>query len=58
MVEQPVKHKKKREMFRQDAPAAWKNYQATRLQATAKEADAWLAKLEAGEDAEAPECHV
>jgi hypothetical protein len=23
---------------------------------TAEEADAWLAKLEAGEDAEAPEC--
>jgi hypothetical protein len=24
---------------------------------TAEEADAWLAKLEAGENAEAPECH-
>jgi len=58
MVEQPMKHKKKHELFRQDALAAWKNYQATGLHATAKEADAWLAKLEAGEQAEAPDCHV
>jgi hypothetical protein len=25
---------------------------------TAEEADAWLAKLEAGEDAKPPECHL
>jgi predicted transcriptional regulator len=58
MVEQPMKLKKKHELFRQDALAAWKNYQATDLHATAEEADAWLAKLEADEQAEAPDCHV
>jgi predicted transcriptional regulator len=58
MVEQPMKLKKKHELFRQDALAAWKNYQATGLHATAEEADAWLAKLEADEQAEAPDCHV
>jgi predicted transcriptional regulator len=47
-----------REQFPQDALAAWNNYQATGLHLTEEEADAWLAKLEAGKDAEAPECHV
>jgi predicted transcriptional regulator len=53
-----MKHEKMRELFRQDALAAWKDYQATGLHATAKEADAWLAKLEADEQAEAPDCHA
>ena len=57
-VEQYVSREEEREQFRQDALAAWNDYQATGLHATAEEADAWLAKLEAGEDAEAPVCHV
>ena len=57
-VEQYVGREEKREQFRQDALTAWDAYQATGLHATAEEADAWLARLEAGEDAEAPECHV
>jgi len=57
-VEQFVAREEKREAFRQDALAAWANYQTTGLHATAEEADAWLAKLEAGENAEAPECHL
>jgi predicted transcriptional regulator len=57
-VEQYVSREEKREQFRQDALAAWNDYQATGLHATAEEADAWLAKLEAGEDAKAPECHA
>ena len=57
-VEQYVSREEKREQFRQDALAAWNDYQATGLHATAEEADAWLAKLETGEDAEAPVCHV
>jgi predicted transcriptional regulator len=56
-VEQYVGREEKREQFRQDALAAWNNYQATGLHATAEEADAWLARLESGEEAEAPECH-
>jgi len=57
-VEQYVSREEQRERLRQDALAAWNHYQTTGLHATAEEADTWLAKLEAGEDAEAPECHV
>jgi predicted transcriptional regulator len=54
-----VKMKKEiREQFRNDALAAWAEYQATGLHAAAEEVDAWLARLEAGEDAEPPDCHV
>ncbi len=57
-VEQYVGREEKREEFRAAAVAAWEEYQATGLHASAEEADAWLAKLESGEDAQAPECHV
>jgi predicted transcriptional regulator len=57
-VEQYVGREEKREQLRQDALAAWNYYQTTGLHVTAEEADAWLCKLEAGEDAEAPSCHV
>ncbi len=57
-VEEYVTREEKRERFRQDALKAWNHYQRTGLHLTAKDADTWLAKLEAGEDAEAPECHV
>ena len=56
-VEQYVGREEQREKLRQDALAAWNHYEATGLHATAEEADAWLAKLEAGKDAKAPECH-
>ena len=57
-VEQYVEREEKREQFRQDALAAWADYQTTGLHVTAKEADAWLAKLEAGKHAVIPKCHV
>jgi predicted transcriptional regulator len=57
-IEQYVLHEEKREQIRQDALAAWAHYQETGLHVTAEEADAWLAQLEAGEDAPPPECHV
>jgi predicted transcriptional regulator len=57
-VEQYVSREEKRERLRQDALAAWSYFEKTGLHATAEEADAWLARLEAGEDAQAPECHV
>lgn len=57
-VQQYVEREEKREQLRQDALAAWNDYQATGLHLTEEEADAWLTKLEAGEDVEAPECHV
>lgn len=56
-VEQYISREEKRERFRKDALAAWKHFERTGLHVTAEEADSWLAKLEAGEDAEAPECH-
>ena len=56
-VEQYVEREEKREQLRQDALAAWAEYQTTGLHVTAKEADAWLAKLEAGKDAAPPKCH-
>ena len=57
-VEQYVGREEKREQVRADALAAWNHYQTTGLHLSAEEADTWLAKLEAGEDAGAPECHA
>jgi predicted transcriptional regulator len=57
-VEQYVGREEKREEFRAAALRAWDEYQTNGLHATAEEADSWLAMLEAGEDAQAPECHV
>ena len=47
-----------RRSFRQDAIDAWNDYQRNGLHVTGDEADAWLAKLEAGEIVTAPDCHV
>jgi predicted transcriptional regulator len=56
-IEEYIEREEKREQFRQDALAAWSHYQTTGLHATAEEADAWLAKLEAGKRAAPPKCH-
>jgi len=53
-----VEREEKREAFRQDGIRAWNEYQATGLHVTLEEADAWLAKLEKGQDVEPPACHV
>jgi predicted transcriptional regulator len=52
-----VEREEKREAFRQDAIKAWDEYRLTGLHVTAEEADAWMAKLETGQDVEPPECH-
>ncbi|WP_407353717.1 CopG family ribbon-helix-helix protein [Luteimonas sp. R10] len=57
-IAQYVEREEKREAFKQDALHAWEEYQRTGLHLTLEEADAWLAKLEAGEDAEPPSCHT
>jgi predicted transcriptional regulator len=57
-IAQYVEREEKRESFRQEALDAWEGYQANGQHVTFEEADAWLAKLEAGEDAELPKCHV
>jgi predicted transcriptional regulator len=56
-IGQYVEREEKREAFRQDGMRAWNDYQANGQHVTAAEADAWLAKLEAGQDLEPPECH-
>jgi len=56
-IEQFVEREERREALRQDTLKAWEAYQQEGLHATFEEVDAWLARLEAGEDAEAPECH-
>jgi len=56
-VEQYVEREERREKLRQEALAAWATYQATGRHLTGEEADRWLARLEAGEDAEPPVPH-
>lgn len=56
-IEQYVEREEKREAFRNATLEAWNEYQMTGLHVTLEEADAWLAKLEAGQDVEPPECH-
>ncbi len=57
-ITQYVDREEKRESFRQDALRAWEAYRTTGLHVTAEEADAWLAKLEQGNDIDPHECHV
>lgn len=56
-IEQYLQREERRETFLQDSLTAWDEYQANGQHVTTEEADQWLAKLEAGEDADAPECH-
>ena len=52
-----LEREESREAFRQSALSAWAQFQASGLHVTAEESDAWLARLESGEDADAPEFH-
>ena len=57
-IRQYVEREEKRETLLQDGIRAWNEYKATGLHLTMEEVDAWLAKLEEGQDVEPPECHV
>jgi predicted transcriptional regulator len=57
-VRQYIESEEKRGAYRQDGIRAWNDYQATGLHVTLEEADDWLGKLKAGQDAEPPECHA
>ena len=57
-IEQYLEREERQERLRQQAYAAWEEYSATGLHVTADEADAWLARLESGEDIEPPACHA
>jgi len=56
-IEQYVEREEQREQLRQNALAAWVEYQATGQHVTAAEADAWLAQLEAGKPTNPPRSH-
>ena len=56
-IEQYLDREEKRQAFLQAGKDAWEHYQATGQHVTGEEADAWLAQLEAGNDADPPECH-
>lgn len=56
-IAQYVEREEKHESFKQEALRAWEDYQSTGLHVTHEEMDAYLAKLEADEAAEPPECH-
>jgi predicted transcriptional regulator len=57
-IEQYVEREERRAQLRREALAAWNEYQATGQHVTGDEVDAWLARLEAGEDAEPPLPHT
>ena len=57
-ISQYVEREEKREVFRHDTFRAWEEYSTTGLHVTAEEADAWLAKLEEGQDIDPPKGRV
>lgn len=57
-IEQYIEREEKREQFRLDTLAAWEDFHTTGLHLTDEEVDGWITKLESGEDAPPPECHV
>jgi len=56
-IEQYVEREEARERLKEDALAAWTDFERTGRHVTAEEADAWLERLEAGEDAQPPIPH-
>jgi predicted transcriptional regulator len=56
-IREYVDREEKREALRQDGINAWNEFQSSGLHVTSEEADGWLARLEAGKDADIPECH-
>jgi predicted transcriptional regulator len=57
-ISQYVEREEKHESFRLDGIRAWNEYQAAGLHVTLEEADAWLGKLENGQEMEPPKCHI
>lgn len=56
-IVQYVEKEERREAFKRDALRAWEDYRQDGLHLTREEADAWLARLEAGDDVDPPPCH-
>jgi predicted transcriptional regulator len=56
-IAQYVEREEKRESLNRDTVAAWEEFQATGLHATAEEVDRWLASRGTENELPAPECH-
>lgn len=56
-IEQYVEREEKREALNHATLQAWREYEDTGEHLTGQEMDAWLARLEAGEDAPLPPVH-
>ena len=56
-VEHYVAREEARAVLLHNVQAAWDGFVATGLHVTEDEAEAWMERLEAGEDAPPPECH-
>ena len=56
-IAQYVDREERRDAFKRATLDAWREYEETGLHLTGEEMDAWLAQLEAGEDAPMPACH-
>jgi len=57
-VEQYVAREEEAQKMRREVMASLEHYETTGLHLTGDEVDAWLARIEAGEDVDLPECHV
>ncbi len=57
-ISEYIEREEKQEAFRLNAIVAHEHYCETGLHLTHEEADAWLTKLESGEDSEPPPCHI
>lgn len=53
-----IEQQKARESFKNEALAAWEEYQATGLHLTGDEVSAWLKALATNAEAAMPECHT
>lgn len=58
VVSQFIEREESREVFRATGLQAWHQYKVTGLHVTHDDADVWLARLQAGEDAAVPQAHV
>ncbi len=54
-IREYVSREEAREQFNRDTVEAWEAYKRTGKSISAEAADAWLARLEAGEDVDPPE---
>jgi predicted transcriptional regulator len=55
-IEQYIHREEQHEQTKSAVMSAWEDYQSTGLHVSSTQADAWLAQLEAGEEADMPEC--